>query len=58
MYYQLNGAIYIAEIEYLYQNNGFLGENTKAFIMEPEASIDIDANIDFYIAESIIKNRC
>ena len=54
-YYRLNGAIYIAETNYFYKNNGFLGDNTKALIMSQNASIDIDTEIDFKLCEIIIK---
>ena len=37
-YYRLNGAIYIAEIDYFYKNNGFWKKNTKALIMSQNAS--------------------
>jgi CMP-N,N'-diacetyllegionaminic acid synthase len=56
-YYRLNGAIYIADIKYFYENNGFLGNKTKAFIMQPENSIDIDTKVDFLIAKAVIENR-
>ncbi len=46
-YYRLNGAIYISEINYLIENNGFFGKKTKAFIMPQERSVDIDSEIDF-----------
>jgi len=53
-YYRLNGAIYIAGIEYLKNNNGFLGTNTKAFIMPQERSVDIDSEVDFKLVKTII----
>ncbi|MBN2669177.1 MAG: acylneuraminate cytidylyltransferase family protein [Bacteroidales bacterium] len=56
-YYRINGAIYIAELKYLQQNNGFLGHETKAFIMSQENSIDIDTAIDFKLSEIIINNN-
>ena len=56
-YYRLNGAIYIAEINYFYQNDGFIGNSTKAFIMNDESSIDIDTKIDLQLSEIIIKTN-
>jgi len=53
-YYRLNGAIYISKIEYLKENNGFLGKNTKAFIMPQERSVDIDSEVDYEICKIII----
>jgi len=55
-YYKLNGAIYIAEMEYFNNQNGFWGEDTHAFIMDRNKSIDIDDAWDLKLAEFLIKN--
>jgi len=52
-YYRLNGAIYIAEINYFYKNNGFLGTDTNAYIMNQQNSVDIDTELDFRFCEII-----
>ncbi len=52
-HYRLNGAIYIAEINYFIANNGFLGKETKAYVMSQETSIDIDTELDFKLCEII-----
>jgi N-acylneuraminate cytidylyltransferase/CMP-N,N'-diacetyllegionaminic acid synthase len=57
IYYRLNGAIYISEINYLKENNGFLGSETYAFLMNRENSVDIDDIIDFKLAEILLKER-
>lgn len=49
--YQLNGAIYISEVDRLYQSHAFLDSSTLAYVMPVERSIDIDTEIDFKIAE-------
>ncbi|MBU1368322.1 MAG: acylneuraminate cytidylyltransferase family protein [Bacteroidetes bacterium] len=54
-YYRLNGAIYIAETEYIYRQNGFLGEGAKAYIMPQGRSMDIDTELDWKIVEAIVK---
>lgn len=57
-YYRLNGALYVAETDYFYQNNSFFGKNTKAFIMPPARSVDVDESIDLAFAEFILsKNK-
>lgn len=53
-FYRLNGAVYVAEWEYLRGHKGFFGEDTFAYIMTNEKSIDIDKIIDFKIAEAIL----
>ena len=50
-YYRLNGALFISEIDYLFLNSGFYGENTKAFIMPQGRSVDIDTKEDWVHAE-------
>jgi CMP-N,N'-diacetyllegionaminic acid synthase len=50
-YYRINGAIYIISIDTFMENKSFLDEETKAFIMKKEKSIDIDSRLDFDIAE-------
>jgi N-acylneuraminate cytidylyltransferase len=54
--YVLNGAIYIAKTIYLLKNKSFVSEDTIAFIMPKERSIDIDSGLDYKLAEILIKN--
>ena len=53
--YMPNGAIYISKPENLKQNRNFYGERTRPFVMPKERSVDIDTEIDFILAEAIIK---
>lgn len=55
VYYRLNGAIYISDVEYLIKHRGFWGEKTKAFIMPQERSIDIDSINDFKFCEILLQ---
>jgi N-acylneuraminate cytidylyltransferase/CMP-N,N'-diacetyllegionaminic acid synthase len=55
-YYRLNGAIYIAKMEYFKRHKGFWGEDTHAFVMERNKSVDIDDAWDLKLAEFLIKN--
>ncbi|PRM99444.1 cytidylyltransferase domain-containing protein [Aliarcobacter cryaerophilus] len=56
-YYRLNGAIYICKTEKLIENKSFLlKDNIFAYIMNRENSVDIDEEIDFKIAEVILKS--
>jgi N-acylneuraminate cytidylyltransferase len=45
--YLLNGAIYIARVEWLRESRNFVGEETVAYVMPAERSIDIDTRADF-----------
>ena len=55
-YYRLNGAIYICKTDKLLENKGFfLEENIFSYIMDRKNSIDIDEEIDFFMAKEYIK---
>jgi CMP-N,N'-diacetyllegionaminic acid synthase len=49
--YKLNGAIYIAQIDFYRKNSSFLSNKTVPYIMPFSKSIDIDTHEDFDIAE-------
>jgi len=54
--YRLNGAIYVAQSLYYLQKKTFITEDTIAFIMPPERSVDIDSRLDLRLAELIIND--
>lgn len=56
-FYRLNGAIYVCEVNYFLKYRYFYGENSFAYIMKNIDSVDIDENLDFIIAESILKYK-
>lgn len=56
-YYRINGALYIANVEYFKRYQDFYYKDSYAYIMEKENSIDIDDELDFKIAEYLIKNK-
>lgn len=55
--YQLNGAIYVADIGYLKKQRGFIGANTIGYLMPREQSYDIDTMADFMIIELLMKQQ-
>jgi N-acylneuraminate cytidylyltransferase len=55
--YILNGAVYIAETNWLAQSRSFLTESTKAFVMPQGRSLDIDNDIDFKLCEVLINSE-
>lgn len=55
--YVPNGAIYIAEVETLKTCKTFYIEELSYYVMPYERSIDIDIELEFDIAENIIKKR-
>jgi len=50
-----NGAIFIGKKETLEEKGTFYTDNTVAYYMPPERSIDIDTHIDVKIAETIMR---
>ncbi len=57
IYYRLNGAIYLAEMDYLSKYNGFFGPETFAYKMPRERSIDIDSAMDFKLASLLMAEQ-
>ena len=55
--YQPNGAVYIAELEWLRTYREFYRPETVGHVMPPERSVDIDTMLDFLLAEAILKHR-
>jgi CMP-N,N'-diacetyllegionaminic acid synthase len=55
--FALNGAIYIAKIEWLRNTRSFLSKETVAYQMPRERSIDIDTYEDFIKFRSIVKRQ-
>lgn len=55
--YRLNGAIVVTRSEIIMKENRMLGDDTRAYIMKQEDSIDIDTELDFKLAELIIRER-
>jgi len=55
--YALNGAVYVAEVRWLQERKTFLTEETIAYVMPKNRSIDLDTELDFEILEYLISKR-
>jgi len=55
--YWINGAIYVGKWDIFYEKRPWYEQNTFAYIMPPERSIDIDLPIDFKLAELLLKEQ-
>ena len=55
-YYRENGAIYIVDVRKLLSSEELYTEGAYAYIMEQNKSIDIDSEVDFRIAELLMKS--
>lgn len=53
-YYRLNGAIYLCKVDYFLKYKDLYRERSFAYIMDKVRSVDIDDEIDFRLAESIM----
>ena len=51
--YALNGAVYVAEVNWLRETKAFLTPETVAYVMPRERALDIDVELDFIIAEAV-----
>lgn len=52
----VNGAMYLIKVSALRRDQSFSNEETLAFVMPPERSVDIDTEFDFKMA-SFLKNE-
>ena len=57
IFYRLNGAIYLAYCKYIEQCRSFIGKDTFAYIMPKCKSMDIDNEVDFKLAQILMKNN-
>lgn len=55
-FYRYNGAIYLLNMEELYNVDNMFGSDSFAYIMPQQRSIDIDTELDFLIAETVLKS--
>jgi CMP-N,N'-diacetyllegionaminic acid synthase len=55
--YALNGAIYLARRTVLLTRQSWYGNNTYAYVMPPERSLDVDMPWDMYLADLILRDR-
>jgi N-acylneuraminate cytidylyltransferase/CMP-N,N'-diacetyllegionaminic acid synthase len=53
--YILNGAIYVANIDWMRREKSLIGPGTLGFVMPKDRSVDIDDYFDFKIAEFLLK---
>ena len=53
--YRLNGAVYVAECNFIKKNRSFIGSETLGYVMPQERSLDIDTISDFDFAEFVIR---
>lgn len=55
--YLLNGAIYFVSKDFFTKHNGFIGSETRGYIMPRERSVDIDDQLDWDLAEFFLERK-
>lgn len=55
--YHLNGAVYASRFESVMTSDDGLGKDVRPLIMSRKDSIDIDCDLDFRLAEMLIRDR-
>lgn len=56
-YYRLNGAIYFGKVKNFEKEKNFMGHGSIAYIMNQENSVDIDSELDFLFAQTILNAK-
>lgn len=52
--YLLNGAVYVAQVEWFLKEKSFLTGETVAYVMPEERSVDVDTPIDLKLCELLL----
>ncbi len=55
-FYRLNGSMYIVNVGRFVKNHDIYDENCYPYIMPQENSIDVDTELDFVIAEAVLRH--
>ena len=55
--YALNGALYFASASWLKRYKTFVTEETVAYVMPKERSVDLDTYLDWYFAEWLFQEK-
>jgi CMP-N-acetylneuraminic acid synthetase len=55
--YALNGSIYVCETTHLVATRSFVDEQSVAYVMDRQFSVDIDSELDFTLADALIQQQ-
>jgi CMP-N-acetylneuraminic acid synthetase len=55
--YVLNGAVYVRNSKLFLRDGTFVRKGTVGFVMPRDRSIDVDDELDWFIAEALMKRR-
>ena len=57
IFYRLNGAIYIVKVSYILESKDFFGQESYAYIMPVNRSVDTDTELDLVLAEVLLQHE-
>lgn len=55
VYYRINGAVYLVDVDYLMNEGELYGQQSYAYIMPKERSVDIDDLFDLLLVETYMR---
>ncbi len=55
--YLLNGAVYVARVEWLRRERNFVTAETVAYVMPASRSLDIDTEADFHLLQFLLESQ-
>ena len=55
--YRLNGALYVTSRDTIMKENRVVGTDAGAYVMPSEKSVDIDTELDFKVADLLMRER-
>lgn len=55
-FYRANGSMYLVDVKRFEENHYIYDENCYAYVMPQENSIDVDTELDFVIAEAVLRH--
>jgi CMP-N-acetylneuraminic acid synthetase len=55
--FQVNGALYIVDVDWFTQHRIFVDDSTVAYVMPSERSIDVDSPEDLLVAEALLSGK-
>jgi CMP-N-acetylneuraminic acid synthetase len=55
--YRLNGAIYLVKTDVFMRERSWYPKRARAYVMPPESSLEIDTELDFLIADLVMRHR-
>jgi len=55
--YEVNGSVYLNNVDFLKLNKIFIDKSTNGYIIPKERAVDIDSDLDWKICELILKEK-